>query len=174
MAYRPLPTWYRGTRFASTLEADWAATFDWYDIYWEYEPEGVILPRDVKYRPDFYLPELHLWAEAKGPHDERIEKPHLLNGEIWHDDWEDRAEPFVFVLRPPGPGERAVWEPCNPSMLITLNKCPYCGEFFFCDRNGPWRCRRANCFQQLERWDVMHNFSGDAHFARAPRTDREA
>lgn len=81
---RAVPQTYRGVRFRSTLEADWAATLDSLDIAWEYEPEAVQLPSGEFYRPDFYLPECTTWLEVKGPHDERIDKVRELGAVAEH------------------------------------------------------------------------------------------
>jgi hypothetical protein len=168
MTIQAIPVTYRGIKFRSALEADWASTFDWYDIYWEYENLGIELKDGTRYLPDFYLPESHIWCEAKGPHNERLVKAQDLNAEIWSDDWLER-EPFVVVLRAAGPGNRATWESCNPSMKISLYQCPYCLKYSFADYNGLWRCRLVNCRQPLERWHLGRYFSGDGHFQRAPR-----
>lgn len=71
---RAVPRSYRGVRFRSTLEADWAATLTHLDIAWQYEPEAVTLPSGELYRPDFYLPECETWLEVKGPHNDRLDK----------------------------------------------------------------------------------------------------
>lgn len=81
---RAVPKTYRGSRFRSTLEADWAATLDQLGIVWQYEPEAVRLPSGQLYRPDFYLPRIATWLEAKGPHDERIEKTRELAEAVMH------------------------------------------------------------------------------------------
>lgn len=80
-----VPVTYRGVRFRSTLEADWAATLDWLGIIWQYEPEAVRLPSGDYYRCDFYLPEIATWLEVKGPHDERIGKAHELASAVSDD-----------------------------------------------------------------------------------------
>ena len=41
---------YHDTWFASSLEADWAATFDYLGWYWQYEPELLQLPDGTWYR----------------------------------------------------------------------------------------------------------------------------
>jgi hypothetical protein len=71
---RAVPLAYKGIKFRSSLEADWAATFDTLGIYWQYEPMALQLPSGQRYLPDFYLPNLHTWAEVKGPHWERLDK----------------------------------------------------------------------------------------------------
>lgn len=81
---RSVPQTYRGVRFRSTLEADWAATLDSLGIAWEYEPEAVQLPSGEFYRPDFYLPECTTWLEVKGAHDERIDKVYEMGESVSH------------------------------------------------------------------------------------------
>lgn len=71
---KAVPRSYRGVRFRSTLEADWASNLDKLGIAWEYEPEAIQLPGGDLYRPDFYLPDCTTWLEVKGPHDERLDK----------------------------------------------------------------------------------------------------
>jgi hypothetical protein len=78
--FRPLDTIYNGYRFRSRLEARWAVFFDEVGIRYEYEPQGYELPPIVTnkpptqydtetlwYLPDFYIPELDLIIEIKGP-----------------------------------------------------------------------------------------------------------
>jgi hypothetical protein len=60
-----IQTSYRGYRFRSRLEARWAVFLDFLHIQFDYEPEGVILPGNVSYLPDFWLPQVEMWAEVK-------------------------------------------------------------------------------------------------------------
>lgn len=62
----PIETYYKGCRFRSRLEARWAVFFDNVGVEWQYEPEGFLLDGNVKYLPDFYLPEMNAWIEIKG------------------------------------------------------------------------------------------------------------
>jgi hypothetical protein len=62
---RPIETHYAGCRFRSRLEARWAVYFDALGIRWEYEPEGYELPDGTCYLPDFWLPQVGLFAEVK-------------------------------------------------------------------------------------------------------------
>jgi len=61
---RPIQTSAYGRRFRSRTEARWAIAFTEYSIRWEYELEGFHLPSG-SYLPDFYLPEVEMWAEVK-------------------------------------------------------------------------------------------------------------
>ena len=57
---------YENTAFRSILEAQWAVFFDMMHIKWEYEMHALDIGKGKVYIPDFYLPELDLYVEAKG------------------------------------------------------------------------------------------------------------
>lgn len=64
---KAIETEYKGYRFRSRLEARWAVFFDTLGVKWEYEKEGYSLDGGtVRYLPDFWLPQVSLWAEVKG------------------------------------------------------------------------------------------------------------
>lgn len=94
---KTVPCRYAGITFRSTLEADWAATFDHYRIAWEYEPVAVET-EEGPYLPDFWLPESQVWAEVKGPHNQRLDKVLALR----------KTQP-VIILRP-SIGEYCAWD----------------------------------------------------------------
>jgi hypothetical protein len=62
---KPIPTVWNGVQFRSRLEARWAMAMDNYGIEWFYEPEGFELAHGLKYVPDFWLPQVNMWAEVK-------------------------------------------------------------------------------------------------------------
>lgn len=73
---KAIETVYNGYRFRSRLEARWAVFFDHLDIEYVYEPEGFDLTetcvflgyklgQKVWYLPDFWLPQVKMWAEVK-------------------------------------------------------------------------------------------------------------
>lgn len=64
MNVKAIETRYAGHRFRSRLEARWAVLFDAAGIQWEYEVEGWELPSG-RYLPDFWLPQVMMWAEVK-------------------------------------------------------------------------------------------------------------
>ena len=89
MTIQAIETRYAGCRFRSRLEARWAVFLDTAHIKWEYEPQGFELPwrlqwpaslatEPISYLPDFWLPDLSLWAEVKGSLNAR-ETARLLN-----------------------------------------------------------------------------------------------
>jgi hypothetical protein len=62
---KAIETQYKGYRFRSRLEARWAVFFDTLGIAWEYEKEGYDLGDAGWYLPDFWLPQVNMWAEVK-------------------------------------------------------------------------------------------------------------
>jgi hypothetical protein len=174
---KPVPTWYRGTRFASTLEADWACTFDAMGWEWEYEPEALLLSTGEYYRPDFYLKGQRVWCEVKGPHNERVHKPRQLHKDLnWDevDEWSWHAR-LVVILRAPGPGEAATWDKAtDEGQDIVVVRCPDCEHYCFMDFNGVWTCRRHfNVGKESRKFWLepggQINWPGDLKFERVPR-----
>lgn len=166
---RAVPKRYRGTLFRSTLEADWAAMFDRLDWYWEYEPVALKLPDGTNYRADFRLPSQRVWAEVKGPHNERISKPVALQAGLGHDEWEWGAD-LVVILRPPGPGEAAQWHGVYGHQDIVIALCPECEHYGFMDYNGLWSCRRHLKLGKNKFWNQPGGglfWPGDLGFVRA-------
>ena len=62
---KAIQTRYKGCHFRSRLEARWAVFFDALEIAWEYEPEGYVLEDGTWYLPDFFLPQVDMFAEVK-------------------------------------------------------------------------------------------------------------
>jgi hypothetical protein len=62
---KAIETRHKGYRFRSRLEARWAVYLDTMGIRWLYESEGYDLGSAGFYLPDFYLPQVALWAEVK-------------------------------------------------------------------------------------------------------------
>ena len=92
------PTLWRGLWFDSVLEADWAATFTVWGVDWEWHPFSIELSDGRAYEPDFLLSAAAEWAEdvlfeAKGDHDERIDKVQLCAA--------DHPELLLLVGRAP-------------------------------------------------------------------------
>jgi hypothetical protein len=59
------PTIYNHHKFRSRLEARWAVYFDAIGLEYEYEKEGFILEDGESYLPDFWFPQVNMWAEVK-------------------------------------------------------------------------------------------------------------
>lgn len=62
--FKAIETRYHNVLFRSRLEARWAVYFDSLKVSWQYEREGFETP-DGRYLPDFWLPQVSMWAEAK-------------------------------------------------------------------------------------------------------------
>ena len=60
-----IETLYKGYKFRSRLEARWAVYFDFFNIDWIYELEGFEFDDGTYYLPDFFLPQVEMWAEVK-------------------------------------------------------------------------------------------------------------
>jgi hypothetical protein len=76
---KAIETRYKNYRFRSRLEARWAVFFDTLGIAWEYEKEGYDLGDAGWYLPDFWLPEMKIWAEVKPTQeDAALQKPRAL------------------------------------------------------------------------------------------------
>lgn len=83
MKFKAIDTNYKGYKFRSRLEARWAIYFDSVGLKWEYEKEGFEFEDGIKYLPDFWLPEVEMWAEVK--HNDYF-------------DWEDEEKKKVEYL----------------------------------------------------------------------------
>lgn len=56
---------YKGIRFRSSWEVDFAMRLDELDIAWKYESKTFKLADGRRYTPDFYLPKLDIFIEIK-------------------------------------------------------------------------------------------------------------
>jgi len=79
---RPIPTFYKGYKFRSRLEARWAVFFDNMDIQWDSEPVGYVLSTGEPYLPDFWLPTfnggMHVEVKREGVDDKDFSKARQL------------------------------------------------------------------------------------------------
>jgi hypothetical protein len=80
MGIKAIETRAYGRLFRSRTEARWAVAFTEADISWQYELEGFDLGDAGFYLPDFWLPQVNMWAEVKPnrPTDQEIIKAHAL------------------------------------------------------------------------------------------------
>jgi len=62
---KPIQTRYNDFHFRSRVEARWAVALDHLGIIYEYEIEGYHLDGGQLYLPDFWLPQVSMWAEVK-------------------------------------------------------------------------------------------------------------
>lgn len=66
--YCPQETFYNGKIYKSRAEVKWAIIFNYLNIKYEYEPKLFNLG-NIKYLPDFYLPNQNYWIEIKSNQD---------------------------------------------------------------------------------------------------------
>lgn len=131
MAVNALPVTYNGITYRSALEADWAATFDSFGWYFEYEAHPVLLDGGGAYLCDFHLPGQNVWAEAKGPHNDRIDKTHRLYRAL-REDAEKPGGELVIILRAADGRGSANWHHVvGPSFAVTINHCGLCDNWCF-------------------------------------------
>lgn len=76
--------------FKSKNEWYLATLLDILGITWEYESMTFILPNGEQYTPDFYLPEIGQFIEAKSGKAERLHKPYMLQKMLF-----DQANPSL-------------------------------------------------------------------------------
>ena len=62
---KAIQTRYNGFSFRSRVEARWAVALDSLGVVYEYEREGYNLGAAGFYLPDFWLPQVSMWAEVK-------------------------------------------------------------------------------------------------------------
>ncbi len=62
-----IPTAYKSVQYRSRLEARTALFFDCLGLNFEYEPKYFEIEKGFWYVPDFYLRDLEMWIEIKGP-----------------------------------------------------------------------------------------------------------
>ena len=72
-------------RVKSTYESRYAGVLHYLNLYWEYEKRFHIESLNTTYQPDFYIPELDLYAEVKGYPDEDCKTKMIA----FHDEYPD-------------------------------------------------------------------------------------
>lgn len=144
MNIRAVPLKYSGTTYRSTLEADWAATFNSLGWYFEYEPWAVDLGNGDKYLADFHLPAQNVWCEVKGGHNERLDKTRKFRRAVAAPD--EPGGELVVLLRAAGePGRSANWQCVTGAYRsITINQCEICEQWCFTQYAvDGWFCRHC-------------------------------
>jgi hypothetical protein len=137
---KAIETVYDGYRFRSRLEARWAVFFKTLGVKYEYEKEGFELGGDVRYLPDFWLPEQKCWVEIKGqnPTQEEHEKCFELMNCVNPKGKRDEPHVYLFAGDIPLPdiqGSKSSWSAygydysvCPPHLLdfCGWTECPFC------------------------------------------------
>lgn len=138
---KPIETEYKGDLFRSRLEARWAVFFDCVNLKYQYEPDGYQIG-DIRYLPDFYLPDLDSFVEIK-PYEPPIDELRkvqafadyksiiLIVGQPYATfDRYGAGDSLEYVARYyvplPGPDkEHALWG--SPSVFIQCRDCERVG-----------------------------------------------
>lgn len=115
---KPIETAYKGYRFRSRLEARWAVFFDALAIPWQYELEGYVVGEEC-YLPDFWLPSLKLWAEAK-PDQEAVKTNEALYARFI----QGLQQPLLLLVGTPDLTNYSLMRPARRGVSI--------GTFDFC------------------------------------------
>jgi len=112
---KAIETRYKGYRMRSRAEARFAVLFDALDIRWEFEREGFDLGDAGRYLPDFWLPDLEIWAEIKGQYPPVEERRKLLalartsGHEVFLFDRPDFQSPEMDLNAPAGRDFYGAW-----------------------------------------------------------------
>lgn len=139
-----IPTYYKGIKFRSRIEARWAVFFDALKVRFEYEKEGYSL-EGKPYLPDFYLQDLKCFIEIKG------EKPTRQEQELAYLLSKESGVPVhIFSGSVPTPGMET-WNDCGfetftfdstskeqklqgqeyLQSIYAVNRCPRCKKVGF-------------------------------------------
>lgn len=124
MGIKAIDTIYNGYKFRSRLEARWGVFFDTLGIKYEYELEGFDLGGAGRYLPDFWLPQVKMWAEVKPFEFSEVEKEKCRQLAL--------QSGFNVLMLDGSPAERNYWafesDPEEP---------PLC-DYVLCDGNRYW------------------------------------
>lgn len=144
---KPIETRAYGHRFRSRLEARWAVAFTEARIEWQYEPEGFDLGEAGFYLPDFWLPQVSMWAEVKPnrPTDDELRKAHALARQS--------GKPCLLLIGQPA--AHAYWAIEDDMRLSTvlladgteitaMDYCPFEGSDYHRDEGRFFGCSGAN------------------------------
>jgi len=142
---KSIVTEYRGIRFRSKLEAQWAKLLDHFQIKWDYEPDGFEFRDGTMYLPDFWLPESETFLEVKGIMDERdMHKVRMLLHES--------GKPVVIGYSMGQFRACDHWNSVSDFYELTgmdssvLMQCRECGKWSFVGLGGSWECRCCGAY----------------------------
>jgi len=148
-------TTYNGIRMKSRLESRLAKFLDTLKIKWVYEPEHFMLSSGIIYVPDFYLPDLKMWIEAKG-----VIKEH--NKEISRTFVTDNNTELILIST-----QKTFWfsdkdfiDGFCEDKSIWIGECSNCNSKFFVSNLGSYHCRRCNNHEGDH--DLREELKGDS------------
>jgi hypothetical protein len=148
-----IKTIYKGIEYKSRLEADIAEAIDKTGHSYQYEPKSFLLPNGIHYMPDFYIPALKLWVEARGYETEKGDMQiQAFADMITSGEFKDKPDYMVVTYQSAMFAEDedrygyAVTDECS------LVLCRDCKKFYFMG-DGSYQCRYCGA------WD------GNSHIA---------
>ena len=145
---------YKNIEMRSILETKIACFLDYLKIKWQYEPKVFTLSNGQTLMPDFYLPELKMWIEAKGD-------MQGANKDIWKIFVKENNTELIMLN-----GKEALFISStdyirSPDLLIDewilIGECSSCGSHFFCSNEGNYNCRK--CKTHNGDHDIISFFS---------------
>lgn len=152
-----------GRRFRSRLEARWSVAFTEAQIEWDYEPEGFDLGEAGTYLPDFWLPQVSMWAEVKPRplSSEELEKAAALAKQSGH--------PCLLLVGKPAnaaywsvqdlEADHTGWEvKCGRLDAHALDHVPFESSKYHLDEKRFYTCTGEG----VERFPVPHDPWGEA------------
>ena len=166
---KSIETEFDGRLFRSRIEARWAVFFHEAGIRYLYEHEGYVLPDGKRYLPDFYLPDMNLFAEIKPFAPTKLEE-HKLSGLVESTGirgtfLSNIPEPFATTL-PEGEEYLSPIFEMYEGALITdwpyyFCECSTCGGigFEFDGRSDRMPCKTNNGCQRSTHGDKGYNAS---------------
>ena len=172
---KSIETYYKGYLCRSRTEARWMVAFDKVGIKYEYEPEGFDLGEEGKYLPDFYLPQVDMYAEVKGKQFtlEELRKAKGLS---------NQSDKEVLLLDGP-PARKGYWSigsGKHGGWLETFEGETFCViDYDIFDHHEYWLCESrfyCNTGEGVETFPNSHSLSwadeSDSIAVRASRSAR--
>lgn len=147
-------TTYKKIIMRSRFETKIAYFLDCLKIKWEYEPKCFLLSEGMYYLPDFFLPELNMWIEAKGLIEEH-------NKEISRCFVKDNNTELLLIA--PRETQWFSMKDYNEGICedneVFLGKCSHCGSYFFTSNLGWYFCRKCKAYEGDH--DLLHDTYGE-------------
>ena len=152
MVIKAVPTEFRGTKYRSRLEAEWARWLHERKVNYQYESRRFKLELGIWYLPDFYLPEARTYIEVKGGM-ERLHKPYQLAQQLKREcsgKWPEEGTMLLLA----GPVGTFYNTEATYFKGFTLIHCPNCTFNSIVTNYEPQKCRFCGSTKVETRDDV--------------------
>ena len=158
---RGVTTIYKKVQMKSRLEANIAFFLDELGIKWKYEPKSFLLSNRKHYMPDFYLPELNCFVEAKGVITKEVKETLEIFAKETKNEILCLSAKKGFYLE--------LWDTGDVCWgdTIQIGKCSHCGSFFFCNNIGSYHCRKCGKHEgdhDLKTCDMFNEYNTYDYF----------